>query len=162
MAREQTYREIMGSYPTGVTIITTNNESNEPVGLTVNSFTSVSLDPLMILWCIDKKSGNYETFKRAKSFSVNILAGNQQDACWVFADSTEKDRFSKVEWKKSNNGLPLIEGAFASLECKTVNGYEAGDHLIIIGEVTNLHKNDVEPMIYYQREMGVMRKEFIK
>jgi flavin reductase (DIM6/NTAB) family NADH-FMN oxidoreductase RutF len=147
------YKEIMGSYPTGVTIVTT-TDNNRPVGLTVNSFASVSLDPLMVLWCIDKGSDSLESFRNADMFAVNILAGHQTDACWVFASSKEKERFSKVEWELSANNLPVLKDVFGVLECKKVQEVDAGDHIILIGKVIDLDKNHTDPMLYYRRSVG--------
>jgi flavin reductase (DIM6/NTAB) family NADH-FMN oxidoreductase RutF len=148
------YKNIMGSYPTGVTIVTTLDQDNNPVGLTVNSFSSVSIDPLLVSWCIDKGSAGYEVFKNTDRFAVNILAGDQKDACWVFSSRKEKDRFSKVDWELSANALPIIKGVFSTLECKKVQEIVAGDHLMLIGEVIDLQKNDVDPMLYYRRNVG--------
>lgn len=152
----QLYKEIMGSYPTGVTIITTTDADNNPVGLTVNSFASVSLEPLMVLWCLDKRSGSLNAFKNAEKFAVNILAGNQKEACWTFASSKEQDRFGKVPWEMSENNLPIIKDVFGVFECKKVSEIDAGDHIIFLGEVINIKKNDVAPMLYYKRNVGMI------
>ncbi len=151
---EQLFKEIMGSYPTGVTVVTTLDEHNNPVGLTVNSFASVSIDPLLVLWSIDKNAGSCELFQKAEKFSVNILAGNQQEVCWTFASKSEQDRFSKQPWRLSENGLPLIDNVFATLECKKVQQIDAGDHYILIGKVLDLNKNEQEPMLYFRRKVG--------
>jgi flavin reductase (DIM6/NTAB) family NADH-FMN oxidoreductase RutF len=156
----QLFKEIMGSYPTGVTVITTMDSNNKPVGLTVNSFASVSLDPLLILWSIDKKAGSCEVFKNAEKFSVNILAGNQQDICWTFSSKSEQDRFSKQPWNLSKNNLPVLEDVFASLECKKVQMIEAGDHYILIGEVIDLNKNEQDPMLYFRRKVGSVPEQW--
>lgn len=150
------YKEIMGSYPTGVTIITTTDADNQPVGLTVNSFASVSLEPLLVLWCLDKRSGSLNAFKNADKFAVNILAGDQKEACWTFASSKEKDRFAKVSWEMSDHQLPILNNVFGAFECKKVNEIDAGDHIIFIGEVINIKKNDVVPMLYYKRNIGTV------
>ncbi|MCM3587872.1 flavin reductase family protein [Mesobacillus maritimus] len=151
---QQLFKEIMGSYPTGVTVITTLDENNKPVGLTVNSFASVSIDPLMVLWCIDKNAGSCGVFKKADNFAVNILAGNQQEVCWTFASKSEPDRFAKHPWVLSENNLPVINNVFASFECKKVQMVDAGDHYILIGEVIDLNKNEQEPMLYFRRKVG--------
>lgn len=155
------YKEIMGSYPTGVTIVTTLDEQKKPVGLTVNSFASVSLNPLMILWCIDKGSSNYKTFKETDRFAVNILSGDQKNECFVFASSKEKDRFSKTSWELSNNKLPILGGVFGVFECKKVEQVDAGDHLIMIGKVIELKKNNTDPMLYYRRKVGFISDEWV-
>ncbi|PWA07823.1 oxygenase [Pueribacillus theae] len=164
MVKEQTeklYREIMASYPTGVTIMTTTDENNKPIGLTVNSFTSVSLEPLMILWCIGKESGSIESFKNSQRFAVNILAGDQQDACWVFASSKEKDRFAKVDWEFSLNNLPILKDVFGVLECEKVEQIDAGDHIIFLGEVISLDKKNSDPMLYYRRNVGAVPENWV-
>lgn len=152
----QLYKEVMGSYPTGVTIMTTIDSDSNPVGLTVNSFASVSLDPLMVLWCIDKRSGSLDSFKNAEKFAVNILSADQKEACWTFASSKEKNRFAKISWELSDNKLPIIEGVFGAFECKKVNEIDAGDHIIFLGEVINIQKNDFDPMLYYRRNVGAV------
>lgn len=152
----QLYKEIMGSYPTGVTIVTTTDSENRPVGLTVNSFASVSLEPLLVLWCLDKRSGSLPAFKQADRFAVNILSGDQKEACWTFASSKEKDRFAKVSWEMSDHQLPILNNVFGAFECKKVNEIDAGDHIIFIGEVINIKKNDVVPMLYYKRNIGTV------
>lgn len=154
------YKEIMGGYPTGVTIITSTNEMNEPIGMTVNSFTSVSLDPLMVLWCIDKGASNFNGFKTSNKFAVNILAGNQKDLCWLFANKNEKNRFAKANWQFSENGLPILDDVYAVLECQKVQEIESGDHVILVGEVVDLRKNDVKPMLYYRRTVGFLPRDW--
>ncbi|MFC5590548.1 flavin reductase family protein [Sporosarcina soli] len=154
------YKEIMGGYPTGVTIITTKDKDNNPVGMTANSFVSVSIEPLMISWCIDKGSRRYETFKNVDSFAVNILSGEQKDACNIFASKQEKDSFSKVEWGPSSNDLPILKNVYGALECKKVQQIDAGDHLILIGEVIDMKKNDIDPMLYYRRNIGFIPEKW--
>lgn len=161
VASQQLFKEVMGNYPSGVTIITTVDSGNKPVGLTANSFVSVSIEPLMILWCIDKGAGSWEAFEQADRFAVNILAENQPEACWTFANKREPDRFGKHEWNLSENGLPILNNVFASLECKKSQVVEAGDHYILIGEVINVEKADVEPMLYYKRKTGAVPPSFL-
>jgi flavin reductase (DIM6/NTAB) family NADH-FMN oxidoreductase RutF len=147
------FKKIMGQYPTGVTIVTTTNETGEPVGLTVNSFASVSIDPLMVLWCIDKRSSALNTFLEGGKFAVHTLAVDQAEACWAFAGK-EKDRFSKVNWETSSNGLPIIKDSLGIFECKTVNTIDAGDHYILLGEVIDLSFSEKAPLLYYNRNVG--------
>lgn len=149
------FKQIMGSYPTGVTIVTTMDGNGNPVGLTVNSFASVSIDPLMVLWCIDKKSSLIQPFISTDKYVVHTLSSDQAEACWVFAGK-EPDRFSKVDWKVSQNGLPIIEGSLGVFECKTVQQIDAGDHVILLGEVIDLQKQEKEPLLYYNRNIGAI------
>lgn len=155
------YRDVMGNYPTGVTIVTTVDEQGEPAGLTVNSFASVSLDPLLVLWSIDHSSSSLDIFKNAISFAINILSGAQQELCQTFS-SRNGDRFKNNDWFLSENNLPIIKETFAVLECDTYQLVEAGDHTIIIGKVKNINKSDNNPMLYHRRQMGEIPESFYK
>ncbi|WP_342433723.1 flavin reductase family protein [Neobacillus sp. FSL H8-0543] len=153
------FKQIMGHYPTGVTIVTTMDENEEPTGLTVNSFTSVSIDPLLVLWCIDKKSSSYETFLKAGRFAVHTLSSDQTEACWAFAGKSS-DRFVEVNWYTSENKLPIIKDSLGTLECLTVQQIDAGDHIILVGEVIELSKNDKEPLLFYNKKAGTIPKDW--
>lgn len=157
---EQLFKEVMGSYPSGVTVVTTVNADQHPVGLTANSFVSVSMNPLLILWCIDKKSGSYAAFEQADRFAVNILAAEQADICWTFASRSEPDRFSKCSWEMTDTNVPIIKEAFANLVCKKHQVMDAGDHYILIGEVVEIQKSGHEPMLYFRRKIGAVPAEF--
>jgi flavin reductase (DIM6/NTAB) family NADH-FMN oxidoreductase RutF len=156
----QLFKEIMGSYPTGVTVVTTLDGNHKPIGLTVNSFASVSIDPLLVLWSIDKNAGSCGVFQKAEKFAVNILAGDQQEVCWTFASKSEQDRFSKHPWALSKNNLPVLENVFATFECKKIQQIDAGDHYILLGEVIDLNKNEQEPMLYFRRKVGNVPQEW--
>lgn len=159
MEKGDVFKQIMGHYPTGVTIITTIDENGEPAGLTVNSFTSVSIDPLLVLWCIDKKTSSFETFLKADGFTVHTLASDQVEACWAFARKGS-DRFKGVNWYTSENKLPIIKDSLGTLECRTVQRIDAGDHIILVGEVLDLFKNDKEPLLFYNRKAGTIPKDW--
>lgn len=153
------YKEVMGNYPTGVTIVTTKDDQGTPVGLTVNSFASVSLDPLLILWSIDHSVSSLDVFKNAGKFAVNILAGEQQELCKIFA-SKNTDRFASCQWETSEHDLPVIADTFAVLQCETYQTVEAGDHTILIGRVLDIEKGDQDPMLYHNRKFGPIPPEF--
>lgn len=156
---QEAFKKALGNYPTGVTVVTTFDKENKPIGLTVNSFASVSLDPLLILWSIDKKSSSYPVFIEAEKFAVNILAEDQAEICNLFA-SKVADRFSECEWETSKKELPLITGALSQLECKTVNRVDAGDHIIFIGEVININNEQKSPLLYHRRSVGPIPESF--
>lgn len=155
----ESFKAVMGNYPTGVTVVTAYNEANEPMGMTVNSFASVSLDPLLILWSIDKNAGSYEDFLKVDRFSVNILAADQSDICQLFA-SRVADRFSQCEWKKSDLDLPVLHDSLATLQCKVYKKVEAGDHTIMIGEVLDIQNNEKDPLLYHKRTFGPVPETF--
>lgn len=149
------FKEVMGSYPTGVTVVTSVDENGTPVGLTVNSFASVSLEPLLVLWSIDHRVSSLDVFKNTNKFAIHILAGDQKELCWNFSKK-DIDRFSTCSWELSNNNLPVISDAFAVIECETYKQIEAGDHTIFIGRVLNIRKEEKDPMLYFRRNIGAI------
>ncbi len=153
------FKEAMGNYPTGVTVLTTTDKDGNPVGLTVNSFASVSLDPLLVLWSIDHRVSTLDSFVNGGKFAVHILAGDQQDVCKNFS-SKDVDRFSTCEWTFSELQLPIIDGAFAVLQCETFQTIEAGDHTILIGKVVDIEIENKEPMLYHRRHFASIPSDF--
>ncbi|MCM3584279.1 flavin reductase family protein [Mesobacillus maritimus] len=158
---EALFKEVMGNYPTGVTVVTTVDENGTPLGLTVNSFASVSIDPLLILWSIDKRVSSHDVFKNTDKFAVHVLAGDQSDICSLFA-TKGIDRFSNCEWQLSAHNLPVIAGAAGVLQCKTYKTVDAGDHTILIGEVVEIQSEQKEPLLYHKRKFGPIPDEFYK
>lgn len=155
------FKRALGNYPTGVTVITTLDENNKPVGLTANSFASVSIDPLLILWSLDKKSSLYNAFIQTSKFAINILAEDQENLCSLFA-SKIADRFSQCEWDLSERQLPVFPGALSQLECEVYKKVDAGDHIIFIGEVIHISNEDKNPLLYHKRNFGAIPEEFYK
>ena len=127
-------RSAFGSFMTGVTVVTTCDPQGNPVGFTANSFSSVSLDPPLLLVCPGKFLSSYDTFATCGNFAVNILGEGQEEVSNTFA-SYKGDRFAKVPHTIDLNGTPVIDGAIAQFSCKTHQALPAGDHLILIGEV---------------------------
>ncbi|KIC38920.1 flavin reductase [Leisingera sp. ANG-M7] len=127
-------RNAFGTFMTGVTVVTTHDPEGNPIGFTANSFTSVSLDPPLVLVCIANSSSNYAAFEQAEGFAVNVLAEDQKDVSNTFARPVE-DRFAAVSWQKGPEGSPVFEGVSAWFDCSMHNRVEAGDHLILIGRV---------------------------
>ncbi len=153
------FKEAMSNYPTGVNVVTTVDENREPFGLTVNSFASVSLDPLLILWSIDNTVSTFDKFMNTDTFAVNILAENQAEIASLFAGS-EEGRFENCEWNYSKHDLPIISGAMASLQCKVFNKVEAGDHVILIGEIFQIDVQEKSPLLYHKRKLGAFPASF--
>ena len=143
----KTLRNCFGKFATGITVITAVAPDGTKIGLTVNSFSSLSLDPPMILWSLDKKSKSLDALKYATHFAVNVLASDQMDISNNFA-RTSDDKFDHVELADSKCGLPLLAGTVAHLECKNVGTYEGGDHLIFIGEVEYFDTCNKKPLLY--------------
>lgn len=127
-------RHAFGTFMTGVTVVTTHDADGNPLGFTANSFTSVSLDPPLVLVCIANSSINYQAFATAGGFAVNILSEGQVETSNTFARPSD-DRFAQVDWRRGPFGSPLIDGVSAWFDCSAFKTVEAGDHLILIGKV---------------------------
>ncbi|WP_068982674.1 MULTISPECIES: flavin reductase family protein [Lysinibacillus] len=153
------FKLALGNYPTGVTVVTACNDADEPIGLTVNSFASVSIDPLLILWSLDKKSQLHPYFTAAEKFAVNILASNQEHLCTLFS-SKIPDRFAQAQWSTSVHGLPILHDTVATLQCTTFRQIDAGDHTIFIGQVLAIDHAQKEPLLYHRRHIGEIPKSF--
>ena len=130
------FRQALGKFPTGVTIITTQTAEGKPAGMTASSFNSVSLNPPLILWSVDKQSESAALMTGAEYFAVNVLSESQMALSNQFASPLE-DRFAGVDFSTGQFGSPLLAGSAAQLECKTWQVYDGGDHHIIVGEVLN-------------------------
>ena len=146
----RTLRDALGCFATGVTVVTTRDQTGQPVGLTANSFSSVSLDPPLILFCLARSSTNVDRFRQAKHFAINVLHIGQQPTSGVFARS-QADRFQDVAWETWDTGAPILSGALASFECGTEQIVEAGDHLVIIGRVRRARfEPRRDPLLYFR------------
>lgn len=155
----QLFRDAMANYPTGVSVVTARDKEDNPFGITVNSFASVSLDPLLILWSIDYNASTYDQFMETEQFVVNILAEEQADLASTFAKS-DIDRFAQCEQETSAADLPIITGALASLQCNVFQKIEAGDHIIFIGEIFDIQTADKAPLLYHNRKLGALPAVF--
>ena len=142
------FRNALGAFATGVTVVTTRCSKVGRVGLTANSFNSVSLDPPMVLWSLAKTSNALGFFTDAGCFCVNILAADQVSISNHFA-SKSLDKFATVSYRDGVLDTPVIDNCSASFECKTVFTYEGGDHLIFVGEVVNFINSDKKALLYH-------------
>ncbi|WP_336099371.1 flavin reductase [Roseovarius sp. CH_XMU1461] len=140
-------RQAFGSFATGVTVVTSTTAQGDPIGFTANSFTSVSLDPPLLLVCLAKSSSNLEHFTQSGHFAVNILSEVQKDVSARFA-SRSADRFGETAWCGSRLGNPLIDGSVAWFDCETDNIVDAGDHVILIGRVAEFDQIEARPLAY--------------
>ena len=145
--RTRNLRQALGSFPTGVTVVSCLDKNKNPLGFTANSFTSVSLDPQLISICIDKESFNIDSFSITKHFAVSVLSEDQQSISTTFATPNE-DRFQNVEWRTEDTGSPIIENAVAWFDCNTRQVIDAGDHLILIGEIIAFDSSPKTPLMY--------------
>lgn len=146
------YRQIIGHFATGVTVVTTAVDGWLH-GMTANALTSVSLDPLLLLVCVDKTAHAHEQFGKASHFAVNILTEEQEEVSLVFATSAEPERgkLHGVPYHFGPNGAPILDGSLAYLECEIADRCEGGDHTIFIGEVLSGDLlREAPPLLFYR------------
>lgn len=148
------FRHCLGQFATGVTVMTTSTEKGK-VGLTANSFSSLSLDPPMILWSIGRGSRSFEAFMSESYFAVNILASDQVSVSQRFASSAN-DKFEGIGWMPGQNGCPLLHGAAGHLECRTAARHNGGDHVILVGEVQRFEQFHQDPLAFSQGRYGIL------
>lgn len=141
-------RDALGAFATGVTIVTAIGDGGEPVGFTANSFTSVSLDPPLLLVCLAHKAFSYRIFCETDSFAVNVLGADQEDIATRFA-TKGADKFAETDWIPGQMGAPLIAGSLARFDCATHQRVVAGDHDIIMGKVIGFSRHEGEALVYH-------------
>lgn len=140
-------RDVLGTFVTGVTVMTTVDAAGQQHGCTANSFSSVSLEPPLVLWSQALKARSYQAFADCKRFAVNILSESQREISQRFA-SDAQNKFDGVGWAPGIEGVPVIEGCSAYLECRKSANYPGGDHTIFLGEVENLHRAAHAPLVF--------------
>ncbi len=148
------FRQVLGNYPTGVTVITALSANGEPLGMVVGTFTSVSLDPPLVGFLPDKKSSTWPLIEAAGHFCVNVLGRDQLELCKGLTRSGA-DRFSGVEYTISQHNLPVLAGTMVSIECRLHAAQDAGDHWFVTGLVLGLEsKRDADPMLFHKGQYG--------
>jgi flavin reductase (DIM6/NTAB) family NADH-FMN oxidoreductase RutF len=144
----------MASFPTGVTVVAARDDAGEPVGLTVNSFTSVSLEPPLVLICIGHKSASHDPILAAGGFVVSVLSASQGDVAMRFARPPSEGRFDEAAWHAAPSGHPVIEGATAWLDCAIDDVIIAGDHSILLGRTTACGSGTEPALVFHRGGMG--------
>jgi flavin reductase (DIM6/NTAB) family NADH-FMN oxidoreductase RutF len=150
------FRRVCSKYATGITILTVLDPLGAPHGMTVNSFTSVSLSPPLVLVCIDRQTPILSHFAPGTRFGVNVLHEEQKDLSTWFARSGH-DRFSGMEWYAGETGVPILPGMLATLECEVTQMVEAGDHVVVIGAALHATWRDGQPLVYFNSSYQSLR-----
>lgn len=146
---QREYRKCLGSFATGVTIVTTQGPAGKLAGMTVNSFSSVSLDPPLILWSAAVTANSLPLFEQSQAFVINILGAEQRTLSDQFSKSNS-DKWLGVRYRTSRSGCPVLDGALASLHCDKIEMKRAGDHYIFIGHVRDIERgNEADPLIFF-------------
>jgi flavin reductase (DIM6/NTAB) family NADH-FMN oxidoreductase RutF len=142
-------RQVLSRYPTGVTVVGTRHVPDGVCGLTVNAFTSVSLEPPMVLVCVDRSSNTHGCIEASGEFSVNVLAAGQAPIAVRFAQKRE-DKFDGVPYTVSEGGMPLIDGASAWVEARVEAAFDGGDHTIFLAHVLRAAQGDAPPLVFHR------------
>jgi 3-hydroxy-9,10-secoandrosta-1,3,5(10)-triene-9,17-dione monooxygenase reductase component len=142
------FRRALGSFTTGVTVVTTLGEDRQDVGLTVNSFNSVSLEPPMVLWSLARSSASLGAFRATRRFAIHVLSADQEPLSRRFA-SRRRDRFEGLALERGADGVPLLTGCAARFQCRTAFEYEGGDHVIFVGQVEVFDHTEKPPLVFH-------------
>ncbi|MDP2065334.1 MAG: flavin reductase family protein [Burkholderiaceae bacterium] len=146
---QQEFRTALGTFATGVTIVTARSDRGDLIGLTANSFNSVSLDPPLVLWSLARAAGSMPVLSAGSHYAINILAADQKALAERFA-TKGAERWSGVTFTQGQSGAPILAGAMASFECFNRSQYEEGDHVIFVGEVERCHhRPDASPLLFH-------------
>jgi 3-hydroxy-9,10-secoandrosta-1,3,5(10)-triene-9,17-dione monooxygenase reductase component len=143
------FRAALSRFASGVTVVTTKDASGKTFGITVSAFCSVSLEPPLVLICIEKTAGSHHAYEQSGRFTVNILTENQADISEHFATLIE-DKFSAVDHAVDEHGIPLLQNSLATLQCKLFKALDGGDHSIFLGLVEHVIVRDAGPLVYFK------------
>ncbi len=143
------FRAALSRFPSGITVVTTRDADGRFFGITVSAFCSLSLDPPRVLVCIEKTTGSHEALLGSQAFVVNMLSSDQRSVSERFA-STLDDKFEGIDLETGLDGIPVLLGCIANLECRVTGAYDGGDHSIFVGEVEKAAVNDGDPILYFR------------
>jgi 3-hydroxy-9,10-secoandrosta-1,3,5(10)-triene-9,17-dione monooxygenase reductase component len=147
------FRHVLGHFPTGVTVVTA-DPGGEPVGITIGSFTSVSLDPPLVGFLPGKASDSWPAIERAGQFCVNVLAEDQADLCWAFAKESD-DKFAGIDWRPAPSGAPVLPNVLAWMDCTIEDVVDEGDHWFVVGRVQVLEaEREHGPLLFFRGKLG--------
>ncbi|MCO7517584.1 flavin reductase family protein [Pseudomonas guariconensis] len=151
------YKDVMGSFPSGVTVVTTLDADGAIVGITASAFSALSIDPALVLFCPNYASDTYPILRDSKQFAIHLLSADQTAEAYAFAGKG-KDKAKGIDWHLSELGNPLLAKATAIIECELWREYDGGDHAIIVGQVKNLilPQEPVTPMVYHKGKLGAL------
>lgn len=144
------FRSVLGRFASGITVITALDADGRDVGMTVSAFCSVSLHPPLVQACVDRAASMFDALQHAERFGVNVLAAEQEALSRRFAAVESSHRFDGLGYSRGESGVVLLDDALAHIECSMVSRYEAGDHMMFVGEVERAMARDARPLLYYR------------
>jgi len=152
------FRQLIGRFATGVTVLTTRSGSGEPAGMTASSLASVSLNPPLVSVCIDVSAEMHRAMAASGEFVINVLSAGQEILSRRFADLPAEERFRGVPWRETATGLIVLEGVLAHIECERFADFPLGDHTLFVGRVTGGATTDLSPLLYFRGIYGSLRR----
>ena len=156
--KHRSLRDAFGQFATGVTVVTTRDKQGQPIGLTANSFASVSLEPPLVSWCVDKGSTRFSEFYEAEFFTISVLTAEQQAVSNLFAmRSWDGTVFDDVDWFIGHHDVPQLPDVSARFHCRTEHLYEGGDHIIIVGSVLDYESTPRAPLLFLSGEYQMLK-----
>ena len=141
-------RDALGEFATGVAVVTARGIDGQPVGVTINSFASVSLEPPLVLWSLGLQSPTRAAFEACSHYAINVLAADQTDISQQFSQALG-DRFAGIEWKVGAGDTPILPGCCARFECRNEMRYPGGDHVILVGQVEHFNRDEKPPLVFH-------------
>ncbi len=148
------YRRVIGGFATGVTVVTALTADGAPEGMTANSLTSVSLEPILLAVCFHRDSGTITAIRETRAFVVNLLAEDERELSVRFAATRESERFAGIAYDLSARGIPVLPGGLGHLECAVTQILEGGDHYIVLGEVESCVERPGRPLLFFKGQYG--------
>ncbi len=154
-------RHALAQFATGVTIVTTAGPSDEPIGVTANSFNSVSLDPPMVLWSLSAAALSRQSFESAGYFCVHVLTSGQEELSQRFA-SRGADKFGGLKWERGLGSVPMLEEFVARFQCRQTHQYPIGDHIVFVGEVLRFDRTDRRPLVFHAGRYALAERRMME
>ena len=151
------FRRLLGRFATGVTVLTTRDAADRPVGMTASSLASVSLTPPLVSVCVDVSADMHRVLSASGDFVINILAVDQEGLSRRFAAELLEERFKGIPWRRTPQGLVVLDGALAHIECERFADFPLGDHTLFVGRVTGGTSTDGEPLLHFRGNYGSLR-----
>jgi flavin reductase (DIM6/NTAB) family NADH-FMN oxidoreductase RutF len=148
------FRQLLGRFATGVTVLTTRDPEGRPVGMTASSLAAVSLNPPLVSVCVDFTADMHRALSASGTFVINVLASDQEEISRRFAELPPEERFQGIAWRETAAGMVLLAGALAHIECERYADFPLGDHTLFVGRVTGGTVGDGEPLLYYRGGYG--------
>jgi len=148
-------RNAFGCFASGITVVSLRDDQGKPTGVTVSSFSSLSLDPPLCMFSLGKTQMSCRWIEEGSRFNINVLSHAQEKSAWQFAKPMD-DKFEGIDWYEGQNGIPVIEGSLCHFECDKWNVYDGGDHIIVVGKITAFERSEGDPLLFFRGKIATV------